>query len=147
VGGSSNDELALEVLAQTDDTVRAAIGKDVEVKAEVEVADLGSETAPSGLEGNTTVTEDAASASVSATNDSSFDLTPRDIYFTSKSQSPPLSVSRVQLLAALYERTNRSQQAEQLWVQAIAEGVSTWADLGKTSLLNLITHTEDLQRC
>ena len=47
------------------------------------------------------------------------------------SPSVPLSPQRVQLLAMLYERTDRARTAEDLWVRAIEEGISTHSDVGK----------------
>ena len=45
--------------------------------------------------------------------------------------SVPLTPQRVKLLTALYERTGRGGRAEELYVRAVQEGLSSYYDLGK----------------
>jgi hypothetical protein len=45
--------------------------------------------------------------------------------------SVPLTPQRVKLLTALYERTGRGGKAEELYVRAVQEGLSSYYDLGK----------------
>ena len=45
--------------------------------------------------------------------------------------SVPLTHQRVKLLTALYERTGRGGRAEELYVRAVQEGLSSYYDLGK----------------
>lgn len=45
--------------------------------------------------------------------------------------SVPLTPQRVKLLTALYERTGRGGKAEELYVRAVQEGLSSYYDLGE----------------
>jgi hypothetical protein len=56
--------------------------------------------------------------------------------------SVPLTPQRVKLLTALYERTGRGGKAEELYVRAVHEGLSSYYDLGKycTCALHMCTY-------
>jgi hypothetical protein len=42
-----------------------------------------------------------------------------------------LSAQRIDLLATLYERTNRLNQVESLWLRAVESGFASWSDIGE----------------
>ena len=47
------------------------------------------------------------------------------------SDNEPWSKSRVMLMTSLYEKTNRTKEAEEVWQKAISLNMSSWSELGK----------------
>ena len=104
-------EEALEVLSHSDGSIHLSKGKGVR-------RGQGGQSQGRGLQSST------SNSINSNSTDDGVDI-PVSV------SAVPLTPQRVQLLAMLYERTDRARTAEDLWVRAIEEGISTHSDVGK----------------
>lgn len=105
---------ALEVLSHSDGSIQ--LSKGMERRQGVQGQGLQSTSSSNNNNNNNSIDTNSTSGGV-------------DVPVSSP--SVPLSPQRVQLLAMLYERTDRARTAEDLWVRAIGEGISTHSDVGK----------------
>ena len=67
----------------------------------------------------------------SSSNSSSNSDSNSDSRSDSKNRTQDLTPQRVKLLTALYERTGRGGKAEELYVRAVKEGLSSYSELGE----------------
>ena len=111
----------MSILALTDTSID--LNKDNnQSTVTANVKNIPEESSAENKNSSSNSSSDSNSDSDSGSKNRTQDLTP---------ESVPLTPQRVKLLTALYERTGRGGKAEELYVRAVQEGLSSYSELGE----------------